>query len=498
MGVDKSAATAAGVACSLCSNFGASVYCKVSGCDNVYHLPCGSSSGAIMDQHSTTLLCPNHVQKTPAMLPGVVCSVCGMFAPGHQFVWCVSCNAHYHASCLKPPISPTPVVRAGYQCNDCKTCQICNHPAEDLTCNVCNKAFHSSCAKPFGLNASKADWKCKTCRVCGDCGARTPGNGNFSRWHANFTVCDSCYQLRNKGLACPICMKAYRAVMQKEMAQCTLCRKHVHKGCDADADVIAIATRHKADPTYEYHCTACRTSPRTAGVPFIRASEDSSEGGTQDSCALSDQDSMDTSEDSTTPSSGVSSRRTTFSGLAHNALSSLLQHQTSSNGGSSSPVACGTAATATLASAFWGGGGGGGAPTPATAAGTGNGGTGNLSTSLYLNRGKPLPLNKRGNPFLPRMRGGVGAAPGKGGKGNSVARKQLGVGGGMRGSKRGKMVGGGVGVNSRGPRGRGGMGMRGGTGAGYRGYFNYQQQAVMVSVCNLLPCLHNLYSCYSS
>jgi len=208
--VDKSTATAGGVACSGCSNFGASVYCQVSGCDNVYHLPCGMSSGAIMDQHSKTLLCPNHVQKSPVMLPNVVCSVCNMFAPGTQLVWCVSCNAHFHAACIKPAITPSPVVRAGYQCNDCKTCQICNHPAEDLTCNVCNKAFHSSCAKPHGLNASKTEWKCRTCRVCGDCGARTPGNGMFSRWHSNFTVCDSCYQLRNKGLSCPVCQKAYR------------------------------------------------------------------------------------------------------------------------------------------------------------------------------------------------------------------------------------------------------------------------------------------------
>lgn len=67
----------------------------------------------------------------------------------------------------------------------------------------------------------------QTCRVCGDCGSRTPGNGLSSRWHSNFTVCDSCYQLRNKGFACPICHKAYRAIAQKNMAMCTKCQRYV-------------------------------------------------------------------------------------------------------------------------------------------------------------------------------------------------------------------------------------------------------------------------------
>ena len=65
------------------------------------------------------------------------------------------------------------------------------------------------------------------CRKCTDCGSRTPGSGQSSRWHANYTVCDSCYQQRNKGLACPICGRAYRHSAQKEMMQCATCKRYL-------------------------------------------------------------------------------------------------------------------------------------------------------------------------------------------------------------------------------------------------------------------------------
>lgn len=63
--------------------------------------------------------------------------------------------------------------------------------------------------------------------MCGDCGARTPGNGPSSRWHLNYSVCDSCYQQRNKGIACPLCGKAYRQFSQRKgMKHCTVCQKY--------------------------------------------------------------------------------------------------------------------------------------------------------------------------------------------------------------------------------------------------------------------------------
>lgn len=63
------------------------------------------------------------------------------------------------------------------------------------------------------------------CRVCSDCGSRTPGAGQSSRWHAHYTVCDSCYQQRNKGFSCPLCRRAYRAAAYREMVQCNKCKR---------------------------------------------------------------------------------------------------------------------------------------------------------------------------------------------------------------------------------------------------------------------------------
>lgn len=75
----------------------------------------------------------------------------------------------------------------------------------------------------------------------------TPGSGATSRWHLNYTVCDSCYQQRNKGLSCPLCGRAYRQFTDVPMVQCTNCEKCVHIECDDAAQDMA-----------PYKCTNCR------------------------------------------------------------------------------------------------------------------------------------------------------------------------------------------------------------------------------------------------
>ena len=133
---------------------------------------------------------------------------------------CVTCGRHYHGSCVG--LATSSGVRTGWQCSECKVCVTCRTPGEDakmLVCDTCDKSFHPYCVRPLLSNIPKMGWKCRNCRVCGDCGARTPGSGPSSRWHACFTVCDSCYQQRNKGVSCPICGKAYRH-SQREMSQC--------------------------------------------------------------------------------------------------------------------------------------------------------------------------------------------------------------------------------------------------------------------------------------
>ncbi|KAK7063303.1 Lysine Methyltransferase 2D [Halocaridina rubra] len=291
--VDIAVVNGASQRCAHCKKFGATIPCKVKGCPKFYHFPCAMYDGAPMDLKSVAMVCPPHAEKGRDLLVDMACMICEHSSPESSLLFCSNCGNHYHGLCVKPPLTATPAVRAGWQCPDCKMCQMCRQPSDDLVCGVCDKAYHMVCARPFGLSLLKTGWKCKTCRACGDCGSRTPGNGMSSRWHANFTVCDSCYQLRNKGLACPICRKAYRAIAQKHMAQCSKCKKHVHSTCDPEADLNIIQSKYNADRSYEYVCTSCnRVAPSPSQSPHV-SQEDSCDGPQGSSIHSEDSNDMD-------------------------------------------------------------------------------------------------------------------------------------------------------------------------------------------------------------
>ena len=132
----------------------------------------------------------------------------------------------------------------------------------------------------------KNGWKCKRCRRCTDCNSKTPGSGQSSRWHNNYSVCDSCYQQRNKGLACPCCGRAYRHSAQREMIQCSSCRKHVHSACDPEATEEKILERRALQFNYMYVCKICKGQQQVKGpganagtsmaAPLSRAYDDPS------------------------------------------------------------------------------------------------------------------------------------------------------------------------------------------------------------------------------
>ncbi|GIY54831.1 hypothetical protein CEXT_374931 [Caerostris extrusa] len=223
-----------GMKCTKCDRFGASVQCYSSECIRIYHYPCAIVSGAIQNPNSAKMICPVHIKGLFTF--GNSCEECNGSGDLCQLLLCTSCAKYYHGSCLKPPITPSPDVRAGWQCKNCKVCQNCRIPEESnkmLVCNICDKGYHAFCIKPPVSSIPKSNWKCSACRICGDCGARTPGNGPSSRWHLNYSVCDSCYQQRNKGVACPLCGKAYRQCSQRKvMKRCTVCLKYIHPECD--------------------------------------------------------------------------------------------------------------------------------------------------------------------------------------------------------------------------------------------------------------------------
>lgn len=246
--------------CAYCSHYGAGIPCKVGSCNRYFHLPCAAASSCFQDVKTLSLFCSQHLGQVPLLLNGdVTCMQCYGMGDVSNLVMCSICCSHYHGSCVG--LALLPGVRAGWQCAACRICQVCRQPEESckvMLCEQCDKAYHPGCLRPIVTSIPKYGWKCKCCRVCTDCGSRTPGSGLSSRWHSHYTVCDSCYQQRNKGFSCPLCRKAYRAAAYREMVQCSSCKKFVHGTCDSEADPITYQARKEINPNYEYVCSHCK------------------------------------------------------------------------------------------------------------------------------------------------------------------------------------------------------------------------------------------------
>ncbi|RZF48821.1 hypothetical protein LSTR_LSTR003201, partial [Laodelphax striatellus] len=251
--------------CSHCGRFGASAACTfaaggTAACQRLFHLPCAAASGAFQDTKSYSLICNLHLDQVPLLpnLGDVTCMSCFSLGDVSNLMMCSMCGNHYHGACVG--LALLPGVRAGWQCADCRVCQLCRQPEDSkvMLCETCEKAYHPHCLRPVVTSIPKYGWKCKCCRLCSDCGSRTPGAGQSSRWHAHYTVCDSCYQQRNKGFSCPLCHRAYRAAAYREMVQCSSCKKFVHGTCDAEADLPTYQQRKETNPEYEYFCPICK------------------------------------------------------------------------------------------------------------------------------------------------------------------------------------------------------------------------------------------------
>lgn len=262
---------------------------------------------AYLNAKTRSLHCPDHIhQGSIAAGPtDSQCAICRSPSNVGNQLFCVTCGRHFHGSCVG--LATGPGVRTAWQCAECKVCVTCRAPAAHqgsgselaldrtkmLVCDTCEKSYHPFCVRPLLANVPKLGWKCKNCRVCGDCGSRTPGSGPSSRWHACFSVCDSCYQQRNKGVCCPLCGKAYRH-SQREMSQCARCRKYVHTACDPEADRSLVQRKKESSPDgYEYYCPPCKLNPSPLVLPGGPAEpemgtvpEDSSEAESSTPCPV--------------------------------------------------------------------------------------------------------------------------------------------------------------------------------------------------------------------
>ncbi|XP_050507765.1 histone-lysine N-methyltransferase 2C-like isoform X1 [Diabrotica virgifera virgifera] len=264
--------------CSLCNHYGASVTCNLDSCNKVFHFPCATAAGAFQEIMSISTFCSNHIGQVAMLNEATPCFTCRTMGDISNLMYCSTCGAHYHGTCVG--LAQLPGVRAGWQCRKCRCCQVCRTVGDEsklMSCEQCDKVYHAGCQRPIVTSIPKYGWKCRCCRVCGDCGSRTPGAGLSSRWHAHYTVCDSCYQQRNKGFSCPLCHKAYRAHAHREMVQCSNCKKFVHGTCDAEADVATYHQKKDLNPEYEYVCLHCKNSTARQITAKRASIEDSSD-----------------------------------------------------------------------------------------------------------------------------------------------------------------------------------------------------------------------------
>lgn len=187
--------------CALCFNYGASVPCAASSCDQIFHYPCATSFGCYQDLKTRKILCPSHYDQAASHFKdSIVCTLCETSNRIGESLFCTTCGAHYHGSCLSPQIETNALVRVGWQCPECKICQVCKQTGDDtktLVCDTCDKCAHSYCLKPDMMSVTATEgWNCARCRteiltkLCTNC------NGSFVVASVNkakgASLCEDC------------------------------------------------------------------------------------------------------------------------------------------------------------------------------------------------------------------------------------------------------------------------------------------------------------------
>lgn len=234
--------------CSFCGRFGASIVCEMSECGRLYHYPCAMAARAYQDIKTMKLYCANHNDIIARI---AFCDRCHQAGELSQLLLCTRCNCHYHSYCCSPPVRASETVRVGWECTQCKSCQFCRHSVSKeklLICRSCDKGYHPLCTDSVIDSTEKFAWKCQRCRHCRQCGTQ-----KTSRWHIDYTLCDVCYQNKNKTNRCPICNTEQGS---QRVVQCDSCSRWIHTICDNITDDIY--RKLERDRSIIYVCKLCR------------------------------------------------------------------------------------------------------------------------------------------------------------------------------------------------------------------------------------------------
>uniref|UniRef100_A0A3B3HJG1 PHD-type domain-containing protein n=1 Tax=Oryzias latipes TaxID=8090 RepID=A0A3B3HJG1_ORYLA len=217
--VDKAIISGTQQICEYCKRFGATIRCHIEGCTRFYHFPCSAASGSFQSMKELLLLCPEHFNKAEELGEDSWCAVCDSAGDLTDLLFCTGCGLHYHATCLDT--GATPILRAGWQCPECKVCQTCQ-PGEDskmLVCDSCEKGCHTFCLQPAMDSVPSDRWKCRSCRVCMECGVHGLVLPGTAQWFESYTLCEGCQHHRSS--ICCVCSKPDNPSVSLQC--CSLC-----------------------------------------------------------------------------------------------------------------------------------------------------------------------------------------------------------------------------------------------------------------------------------
>ncbi|TWW70565.1 Histone-lysine N-methyltransferase 2C [Takifugu flavidus] len=157
--VDKAIDSGSTQVCAYCQRLGASLRCCKANCGRSYHFPCAAAAGAQQNWAERHLLCTKH-----AVAVTLPCKRCLSGGDAGSLLMCCCCGDCYHGDCLDPPVVPTPLCRAGWQCPQCRVCQGCRSRGIEgtlLVCERCDKAYHTHCLTPPLDHRPSTGWSCK-------------------------------------------------------------------------------------------------------------------------------------------------------------------------------------------------------------------------------------------------------------------------------------------------------------------------------------------------
>ncbi|KAK5897726.1 hypothetical protein CgunFtcFv8_015206 [Champsocephalus gunnari] len=235
--VDKAIDSGSTQVCAFCCRLGASLRCRETSCGRSFHFPCAAAAGALQNWNQRHTLCSRHTHSASSS-PCVLCSSDGDTG---GVLTCCCCGNCYHGSCLDPPLDPSPLHRAGWQCPQCRVCQSCRLRGDDdvlLVCQRCDKSYHTLCLKPPLDHTPSTGWSCKNCRICRRCGVRSSG-----QWANHPFLCETC----DPALPCPLC----DLNTPQDYWTCISCYRCVHTEC------IVQAGEGRAG-SEDYVCSTCR------------------------------------------------------------------------------------------------------------------------------------------------------------------------------------------------------------------------------------------------